>query len=293
MDFKKTIKQSEGRRLEFKERVPGKADLCKTILAFANDAGDILFICIQNTPRKVIGLPESELINIEEHISNLIFDNCYPIISPDISTIISHWEYPVAAIREAIRNAVIHRDYSLSGKDIKIAIFDDLIEITNPGKLIPSIDFDKMDARQSDIRNKVIAPLFKHFGLIDQWGNGLKLIYDQLKKYTDIEFKWYDQGMQFQVQFVKTNYKKPLTTDHVTDHVKQLINELNGEMSRDEIIERLKLKHNPTFRQNYLLPALEAGLIEMTQPDSPKSPKQKYRLTDKGKRLLENRENSK
>jgi predicted HTH transcriptional regulator len=40
------------------------------------------------------------------------------------------WEYPVIAIREAIRNAVIHRDYSLDGMDIKVAVFDDKIEIT-------------------------------------------------------------------------------------------------------------------------------------------------------------------
>lgn len=56
------------------------------------------------------------------------------------------WEYPVIAIREVIRNAVIHRDYSLTGKDIKIAIFDDKIEITSPDKLLPTVDFDDMEA---------------------------------------------------------------------------------------------------------------------------------------------------
>jgi len=85
----------------------------------------------------------------------------------------TRWQYPVVAVREAIRNAVVHRDYSLSGRDIKVAIFDDMIEITSPGKLLPSIDFDELEARQSDIRNKVIAPIFKRVGLIDQWGNVL------------------------------------------------------------------------------------------------------------------------
>lgn len=90
----------------------------------------------------------------------------------------SRWEYPVIAIRETIRNAVVHRDYSLTGKDIKVAIYDDMVEITSPGKLMPSIDFNEMEARQSDIRNKTIAPIFKKIGVIDQWGNGLKLIFD-------------------------------------------------------------------------------------------------------------------
>ena len=49
-------------------------------------------------------------------------------------------------------------------------------------------------------------------------------------------------------------------------------------------MESLGLSHRPTFRKNYLHPALEDGLIEMTMPESPRSPTQKYVLTDKGKR---------
>ena len=96
---------------------------------------------------------------------------------------VSRWEYPVKAIREAIRNAVVHRDYSLTGKDVKVAIYDDMVEITSPGLLPPSIDYAAMESRQSDARNKVIAPIFKRLGIIDQWGNGLKLIADELKEY--------------------------------------------------------------------------------------------------------------
>ena len=91
---------------------------------------------------------------------------------------------------------MVHRDYSLTGKDIKVAVYDDMIEITSPGKLLPSIDFNDMEARQSDIRNKIIAPVFKKLGLIDQWGNGLKLIFDELKEYPEIEFKWFEKGLQ-------------------------------------------------------------------------------------------------
>ncbi len=87
MNFKELIQKPEGRHLEFKEKLPGKADLCKTIIAFANDAGGTLLIGIQDSPRKIIGLQEGELMRTEEQISNLIFNNCYPIISPDISVV--------------------------------------------------------------------------------------------------------------------------------------------------------------------------------------------------------------
>jgi len=118
------------------------------------------------------------------------------------------WEYPIIALREAIRNAIIHRDYSLKGKDIKIAIFDDKIEITSPGKLLPTVDFNEMEAGQSDIRNKTLAPVFKKLGIIEQWGNGLQLIADELKAYPEIELKWNEPGIAFRVSFIKTDYEQ-------------------------------------------------------------------------------------
>ncbi|MCF8395943.1 MAG: putative DNA binding domain-containing protein, partial [Melioribacteraceae bacterium] len=119
----------------------------------------------------------------------------------------TRWEYPVKAIREVIRNAVVHRDYALTGKDIKVAVYDDMIEVTSPGLLPPSIDYSAMDSRQSDARNKIIAPVFKKLGIIDQWGNGLKLIADELKSYPGIHFKWKEIGLSFQVQFIKNSLK--------------------------------------------------------------------------------------
>ena len=70
----------------------------------------------------------------------------------------------------------------------------------------------------------------------------------------------------------------------VSDQVKRLLESLaNGERSATELMRALGLRHAPTFRKNYLLPALDAGLIERTQPGSPRSPTQKYRLTQKRK----------
>lgn len=66
--------------------------------------------------------------------------------------------------------------------------------------------------------------------------------------------------------------------DQVTVQVKKLLNELNNDtLSAKELMERVGLKHRPTFRQNYLLPALEQKLIEMTIPEKPNSSIQKYR----------------
>jgi hypothetical protein len=60
----------------------------------------------------------------------------------------------------------------------------------------------------------------------------------------------------------------------------------DGEKSPADLRSVLEIKHRPTFRENYLHPALNAGLVEMTLPKKPSSPNQKYRLTAKGEEFL-------
>ena len=85
MDIKTIIAQSEGRRLEFKETMPTRSDLAKTVIAFANDAGGDIIIGIGDKPRAVIGLPEVELVSMDEQISDTIYSRCYPGILPEIT----------------------------------------------------------------------------------------------------------------------------------------------------------------------------------------------------------------
>jgi Fic family protein len=75
----------------------------------------------------------------------------------------------------------------------------------------------------------------------------------------------------------------PQAAPQVTPQVGKLLQVLKGEMSREALQERLGLKDRQSFRARYLKPALDAGLIEMTQPDRPNSRSQRYRLTDAGK----------
>jgi Fic family protein len=75
------------------------------------------------------------------------------------------------------------------------------------------------------------------------------------------------------------------STQEVTTEVR-LRSILTFEMTRQQLKEALGLKDDEHFRKAYLLPALEAGLIEMTIPDKPRSSKQKYRLTDMGRQVM-------
>lgn len=207
---------------------------------------------------------------------------------------ISRWEYPVKAICEVIRNVVVHRNYSLTGKDVKVAIYDDMVEITSPGLLPPSIDYAAMESRQSDARNKVIAPVFKRLGVIDQWGNGLKLIADELKEYPNIELRWKEVGLSFQVQFVRLDYLQ--NAERIKNVQQELQQELqkatlysevlhcivNNTLSRQEISLALGQKKVSGQLNKVIQKLITNNLIERTIPEKPNHPAQKFQLTERG-----------
>lgn len=79
--------------------------------------------------------------------------------------------------------------------------------------------------------------------------------------------------------------KSDQALDQVSDRVKALLTVMgDGECRASELMQRLGLSHRPTFRKNYLTPALEGEWVERNQPDSPRSPNQRYKLTLRGKR---------
>ncbi len=90
--------------------------------------------------------------------------------------------------------------------------------------------------------------------------------------------------VEFMLQSILKSLNTDQVSDQVTDQVKSVLTALSkGPLSAGDLMAALGLSHRPTFRKNYLNPALEGGWVERTEPDSPKSPTQKYRLTDLGR----------
>ncbi len=83
-------------------------------------------------------------------------------------------QYPPVALREAVINAVVHADYSQAGSPIRIAVFDDRVEIENPGLLPFGLTIEEMQRGVSKLRNRVIGRVFHELGLIEQWGSGVR-----------------------------------------------------------------------------------------------------------------------
>lgn len=81
-------------------------------------------------------------------------------------------DYPVEAVREALLNAVVHRDYSYSGSTL-ISIFDDRMEFVTLGGLLKGIDYDDIMLGISALRNPHLADIFYRLELIEAYGTGL------------------------------------------------------------------------------------------------------------------------
>ena len=110
--------------------------------------------------------------------------------------------YPLPALREALLNAVVHRDYANSS-DIQIKIFDDRITIFSPGKLYGGLTIEeiKTDSYQSHIRNKLIAEAFYLTKNIEKYGSGFIRIRKELESYQEVSFDVEEVGGGILVTF--------------------------------------------------------------------------------------------
>ncbi|MDD4255768.1 MAG: ATP-binding protein [Methanofollis sp.] len=92
------------------------------------------------------------------------------------------WEYPLPAIREALLNALIHRDYFNNTVQTQVRIFDDHIRFRNPGRLPEGVTIEMILREHSSyLRNPMIADIFYRAGLVERYGSGIERIIRALK----------------------------------------------------------------------------------------------------------------
>lgn len=82
--------------------------------------------------------------------------------------------YPEIALRELIANALVHQDFGVKGAGPMIEIFDNRIEISNPGKLLPSKSIDRLIGTTPESRNDALASKFRRYGICEERGSGFQ-----------------------------------------------------------------------------------------------------------------------
>lgn len=186
-------------------------------------------------------------------------------------------DYPIMAVREAVINALVHRDYSIhtEGMPIQIIMYDDRLEIHNPGGIYGRIRIDQLGKVQPDTRNPVLASELEVLGITENRYSGIPTIRREMKKYNLKEPEFSDERGSFIVKFYKMATKNEIETME-DGEIQNLLLFCKTPRTRKEIAEYLGLSSITYAIQKYVMPLVEDGKIKMSIPEKPKSPKQLY-----------------
>jgi ATP-dependent DNA helicase RecG len=215
---------------------------------------------------------------------------------PDRSEAERFWNFPRVAIEEAVVNAVYHRSYE-EREPIEVRVSpEELVVLSFPGpdRSVRMEDLRAGKAVSRRYRNRRIGEFLKELDLTEGRSTGIPKILQAMKNNGSPlpEFESDDDRTHFLIRLPVheradriTPHVTPHVPPHVTPHVERLLAVADGEHRREELQERLGITDRNYFRTAYLAPAMKAGLLEMTDPGSPRSRQQRYRLTALGRQL--------
>lgn len=187
-------------------------------------------------------------------------------------------DYPMTAVREALINALVHRDYSIhtEGMPIQILMFEDRMEIHNPGGIYGRLRTDQLGKMQPDTRNPVLAAALEVLGITENRYSGIPTIRRAFAEYGMRAPDFTSERGHFVVTFYKEAQRITNILQDSTASVCDLLAFCKTPRTRKEICDYLGLSSMSYAIQIYIMPLVEQGLIKLTIPDKPKSPKQLY-----------------
>jgi len=160
---------------------------------------------------------------------------------------------PTEALREALLNAVCHRDYEHPGSSIHLAIYDDRVEIVSTGGLLPGIQItDLTKPHHSVLRNRLIAQVFYYVGFIEKWGQGTLKIAKLCNDFNLPEPEFFAHPL-----WVGVVLRAPITAN------KELKNGLDPQTRQKHILETLQFHKKLTTKElRQILPAVSLRTIQ-------------------------------
>lgn len=183
------------------------------------------------------------------------------------------WNLPPVAVREAVINAVVHADYAQRGAPIRISIFDDRLEIENPGLLPFGLTVADLEHGISKLRNRVIGRVFHSLSLIEQWGSGIQRMTAACREAGLADPRFEEIATRFRVTIFITQVNQPALDE--TDQA--IVDELSDGEGRltSEIAAVIGLTSRAT--RTRLARLVGNGLVREVG-SGPQDPKRRYFL---------------
>ena len=210
------------------------------------------------------------------------------IIDKDTGKRIDKTEYPIKAIREAVLNALIHRDYShfTEGTPVQMVFFVDRLEIHSPGSLYGRMTVDQLGYSKPDLRNPALALIAESQTEAENRYSGIPTIRLAMKEHGLPDPVFENRRNEFVVilknhtDIAESETIVPANDHQKDDHAKDLIEFCKEPKSRQEIAAFLGLKTIYHVSKKHIDPLVEANKLFMTIPEHPKSKNQKFYSMD-------------
>ena len=183
-------------------------------------------------------------------------------------------EYPIKAVREIILNSLIHRDYSIhtDHSPIRLVMYEDRLELENPGGLYGRITIDDLGKVAADTRNPYLAGALEILMDTENRFSGIPTVIYELKKVGMPAPVFINRRGAFKVIFYKTSFAEK-GDDDITQ---EILDYCVTPRSREELAKRFGFSTASYFLKTFITPLIEDGRIKMTNPAKPKSKFQKY-----------------
>lgn len=185
-------------------------------------------------------------------------------------------EYPSVAVREAVINAVAHADYSQQGAPIRIAIFDDRLEVTSPGLLVAGLTIADVLSGVSKLRNRVIGRVLREANMIEQWGSGIQRMRAACETAGLPEPLLEEIGTSFRVTLFSNREREPRAVDPLDAQALDALRRADG-LGTSDVAEAIG--RTPRATRSRLQRLIEAGLV-VEIGSGPNDPKRRYYIAE-------------
>ena len=191
-------------------------------------------------------------------------------------------DYPMIAVREALLNALVHRDYSIhtEGMPIQVVLYDNRLEIRNPGGIYGRMKIDQLGKIQPDTRNPVLAVALETLKVTENRYSGIPTIRREMEEYNLAAPEFRNERGSFTVILYKeraaAGEARPEESSPVVLHQAEILAFCKEPRSKKDIAALLNIKTVSYAYNMYILPLIENGLLLRTIPENERSHKQRF-----------------